>query len=303
VDVRRVAVLVAAVALTGGGCGTATDEPAGPLPSARFAIPSSTAPSTGASPSQPPSAPDSAAVRTHGDGARVRQAFTRGLAHYCTSYYTLESRTEEEHPPMDPASDLLYARSMARGAAISERLLSTLRPPPDLADTFAQFVQMTHELTTDRMSMAREIAAYGTDGPAGDDFDETVVARRPLAARLDAPICDGSLSRAEADAAVDAVRLVETSPDSARVCSELVTPAFLQYTWAGLADPVQGCIGSRQLLVAAFPDDIDVSEVTGADGITATVHYVLVGGCECPGNYVARLHMVDGTWKVDSISP
>jgi hypothetical protein len=290
-------------ALTLAGCGRGDDEPAGPLPTARFAIPSGASTPTTAPPAPSPSATDAVSVvEPAEDTPAARKAFTLGMADYCTTYYTLLAAAEEAHPELDPASDSTFERAAAAASARAERRLASLRPPPDLAEPFTEFVAVSHEITEAHDAMATWFANTGQEGPGGADFDRAALARRPLATALGAPICDGKLPPAQRTAVIDAVRTVETSHDSAEVCREGVTPGFLQYTWAVFADPVRACILTRDLTLADLPTDIEVDQVTGSDGITATVDYTHVGGCDCGSAAQARLHFVDGAWRVSSIS-
>ena len=59
---------------------------------------------------------------------------------------------------------------------------------------------------------------------------------------------------------------------------------------------------TRDVVGTNLPTDIDVERVTGADGITATVDYTHIGGCDCGSGAQARLHFVDGAWLVSWIA-
>lgn len=293
------------MALALSGCGAGDKEPAGPLPSARYAIPSSAAPVfEPVVPSATATADAQASVGPAADTAAARRKFKLGMAAYCTSYFTLQREAEDAHPAGDLASQVLLARAETQLAELTDRRLEKLRPPADLVEPFEHFVETTDRMTVARGHMAEALAATGGYGQAGNEFDQAVTERRELGAELAAPRCDGRLPAAEKASAIEAVRTFETTPDSAAACGELATPGFLQTRWYDLPDPLAGCIESREHNRTGgfgLPTDIVVGEVTGSDGLVATVRYAYVGGCPCGELAFARLHLVDGRWLVSNL--
>jgi hypothetical protein len=230
-------------------------------------------------------------------------SFVQGMADYCRSYYLGQRRAEDTYPRPDRQSLASFEQAAAASAQETEVQLRKLTPPAELATTFAQFVEQTHRLATARAAMASYVADTGKEGPAGDDFDTASSARWPLATALHASGCDGKLPPAQEKAVITALRTFETTQDSSAACSELATPGFLQTRFFDMPDPLAGCIATRSSAASGsgLAHDIEVQEVTGSDGIAATVHYSLVGGCECGENAVARLHFVDGRWLVSDL--
>ena len=208
--------LIAVLALT--GCGGGDDEPAGPLPTARFAIPSGAATSTPASPKASPSTPAGSVIDAVSeiepaeDTPAARKAFTRGMTDYCTTYYTLLAKAEEANPQLDSASDSVFEKAAAEASAEAERRLESLRPPPDLVAPFKDFVKVSHKITNAHEAMAQSYVSHRKAGAGGAAYDRAVVARRPLATALDATICDGKLPPAQAAAVIDVVRTVDDEP-------------------------------------------------------------------------------------------
>jgi hypothetical protein len=295
-------VTAVAAALAMSGCGGGDDQSARPAPTPQYKIPDSTAP-TPAPTTAPTIAPTIAAAETvEVAGSGSADSFTAGMTDYCRSYYLGQSRAEDAYPRPDSQSMVAFEQAAAASAQETEAQLAQLTPPAELATTFAAFVDQTHRLTTARNAMAGYLANTGVEGPAGDDFDAASSARWPLATALHAPGCDGKLPAAQEKAVVTALRRFETTADSTAACAELATPGFLQTRFFDLPDPLAGCISSRdsQAAGAGLASDIDVQVVTGSDGIAATVHYSLVGGCECGADTVARLHYADGQWRVSS---
>jgi hypothetical protein len=218
-------------------------------------------------------------------------------------FFVEQRRAEDAFPAPDLFSQIGFARAAARSAERLEPLLAALTAPPDLTYTFAEFVRNEGKLREARAGIAESLETTGEEGAAGDAFAAAIAARRPLAETMHADTCDGKLPPEERRAVVDALRTFETTADSEAACGDLATPGFLQTRWFDLADPLEGCITSRQHNAEGLglPEDIVVAEVTGSDGIAATVHYSLVGGCECGEDAVARLHAVDGRWLVSAL--
>lgn len=296
-------VLLAVVVLLAlGACGDA-DPVAGPPPTPRYRIPSGTptpAPAETPSASTVADVPD---VQTAEDTPEARAAFGHGLDDYCRSFYIGQVHAEDSFPRPDLQSLVRFDRAAALSARSTERALADLAAPAALAQTYAAFVAITHDISTARADMATSLASTGDEGPAGDDFDTAIAARRQLASELGAPGCDGRLPPAQRNAAVAALEEFETTDDSAAACGHLSTPGFLQTRFFDLEDPLRGCIESRDHDTGGgLPTGIKVTDVTGSDGIAATIHYSLIGGCACLGygETVARLHLVDGRWLVAS---
>ena len=296
---RGLLALIGMVALV--GCGNGDEQPAEPLPTARYRIEVPTpTPAASASASASGGVPGGPSV-----GSATSGGFAQGLDDYCTSYYQGQVQAEDAFPRLDLMSLVQRDRAEALSARRTARALRGLSAPIRFAHTYADFVALTNEIATDRARMARSLASTGQEGPAGDDFDTATIARRELASELGASGCDGQLPRAERTAAVAALKEFETTQDSAAACGELATPGFLQTRFSDLADPLTGCIQSRQRNTAwGLPTGIKVSEVVGSDGIAASIRYSLVGGCAClgSGEAIARLHLVDGRWLVASFS-
>ena len=293
--------MAAAATLLLVGCGSGGQEPAGPLPSARYAIPSNTAATS--NPVVPLTSTATPSTVPSDSSATARQGFSQGLDDYCTSFYTGQVHAEDSFPQPDLLSVVRFDRAAALSARKTERALALLVAPPRLAQAYAEFVALTHKISVARVSMARSLASTGAEGAAGADFDEAIIARRPLAVELGAPGCDGRLPPAQRRAAVAALEAFETTESASAACADLATPGFLQTRFFDLEDPLGGCIASRELDTrGGLPTGIKVSDVTGSDGIAATVHYSLIGGCGClgSGETVARLHFVDGQWLVAS---
>jgi hypothetical protein len=236
--------------------------------------------------------------------AAARTEFEQGLEQYCGRFYASERRADQQHPGQDRESLLAFDATVVRAASRTERLLDDLRPPPSLTETFSHFRHNAHEIYEARVALARADAS-GNVSVATIQLQTAVEERHSLARALGAGGCDDQLPPVERTGAVAATRAYDLTTNPQEGCADLVTPEFVSTQWADTADPMAACRADQEDR-GHDPDrvarDIEVSEVTGADGLTAVVHFVETGGC-CPGQKtVARLHLLDGTWKVRSIS-
>ena len=278
---------------------TASGGPAAAPSSSPAASPSaapSTPTATIAAAPQPPVDPDSSAGR---------KAFAQGLASYCTQFYVDQRTADEQYPGGDPASLVGFAQTTLEATPGEEEILAALAPPHDLARTFGKFMASARAVHKARSAAVKVTSAAEYDA-ANSALQAAIRSRYPLAKTLGAARCDGQLTAKERADVVAVTRSFTLTADSSKGCDTMVTTEYVANQWLDQADPMAACIADRtkrQRNPRIIAKDITVTEVTGVDGIQATVHFKEVGGC-CAGQAtVARLyHFPNGTWKVREMS-
>jgi hypothetical protein len=299
--VQGLALIVASVMALGVGCGNLiTGEPEDHGHGSPWAT--GTPPASPTPTATPEALPSSAATNTAADTRRGRKSFATGIATYCTRFFSAQSKAEDTYPVSDLASQVAFVRASAKAAHRSTRMLVGLTPPSDMADPYEDFVANAHDLIEARRASVETLMNTGNEGAPGEAVSHAVVERRTLAKQLHAKGCDGQLPPGQRAAVIDAVKRFETTTDSTAACRDLTTPAYLMTRWPHMADPLAGCIASRDADSRSGPGppqelrQIKVQTVTGSDGIGATVYYT--GACRCTDGGVARLHLVDGSWLI-----
>lgn len=236
--------------------------------------------------------------------ASARSQFDQGLAHYCLRFYSAERGADQRYPGQDRASLLAFDAMVVRAALRTDRILDGLQPPSDLVETFSRFRRNARDIYAARVALANADAS-GNVAVATIQFQTAFEERRPLARALRASGCDDELPPGERAAAIVATRAYDLTTDPRLGCVGLVTPEFVPTQWADTRDPMAACLADqddRSGDPARVATDIEVGEVTGADGLTATVRFVETGGCCAGQKTVARLHLLDGAWKIRSLS-
>lgn len=275
-------------------------------------VPTNDAKTSGA-PSVPSSSPSPTATATatkvrFTDTTAARKRFANGLATYCTRFYADQRSADETYPAEDRASVLAFDKSIDKMWLRDGKILDKLHPPTELAETFSEFVAnervvyLKHlAVSAAHLAVSAAPHAPGDSAGAGADFNAANEKRHPLGNALHAARCDGHLPPQERTAAIALTKTFEMSTDPDQQCVALVTPEFVRTQWADQPDPMAACVAnsaSRRRDTKHVTTDIKVSEVTGVDGLTATVHFFDVCGCAVPPLRVARLYSLDGSWKV-----
>jgi hypothetical protein len=236
--------------------------------------------------------------------ASARSQFDQGLARYCQRFYSGERRADQLHPGQDRASLLAFDAMVVRSAVRTDRILDGLQPPSDLTEAFARFRRNARDIYAARLALANADAS-GNVAVATIQSQTAFEERRPLAKALHASGCDDELPPVQRAAAVAATRAYDLTTSPQLGCVDLVTPEFVPTQWADAPDPMAACVADqndRGSDPARVASNIKVGEVSGADGLTATVHFVETGGCCAGQKTVARLHLIAGAWKIRSLS-
>lgn len=229
----------------------------------------------------------------------VSAAFGQGLADFCTKTALAQRQASLSRPVITPADVQAFSRTLQRAWTARTDQLETVTPPPALAGTFAQFVDNARAMAAARGRLARD----PDNSAVGAGVEDLFLVRRPLAAALGARRCDGELPMSQQRAVVDATRTFMSSIDPAQGCGALVTATFVETQFTKTADPEQFCT-DEVLRLADNPQlrshSITATEITGTEGISATVTFTEDDGC-CAGiPTVARLYYLDGRWKIHS---
>ena len=184
--------------------------------------------------------------------------------------------------------------------------IEELEPPEEDAETFDEMVAARKDLIAlaeDRVAAVKKndqeaIAANTKATEEASDLEDAA------SAELGAEICDGELPEEDAQAAEDTLREFATTADPETSCNSdtgLVTEPYLKQGFGG----VEACEGEQQKLEdnpKDLAEDIEVTDVTGVDGMAATIEYEDAGGLYDGQPSTATVYYVDNGWKIYSIS-
>ena len=184
--------------------------------------------------------------------------------------------------------------------------LQELEPPEEDAETYDEFLAAREDLIAageDRVAAVKSgdeaevVKAAEAQQKAGEAEDV-------IAEELGADLCEGTLPEEDAAAAEDNLREYATTADPATSCSSegeegLVTEPYLEEGFGG----VEACTKEQKAVEDNLAKDIEVSKVTGVDGLAATIEYEDVGGEFDAQPTEATLYYIDGGWKLFSLRP
>lgn len=261
--------------------------------------PAPTESATPAGPASPASPAAAAAKASH--RREVRQRFLAGVNGYCRAYYVMQKAANVRYPTT--SGDHPRSLFMLAGTRRLLARLDGLRAPSSLSRAeFRGFARnearLVHALREDASSNPGIVSA----GDAA--YNQVLANRHVFATNLGAKECDGLLPRAQARAATAATRHFIVTTDPHQACVALVTPQYLTSSEFGLsADPMAACYEEYRLEQAGsrpVAHDIDVQEVTGVEGLQATVTFTEVPDCGC-GTLTAKLYLEHGRWLVSEV--
>lgn len=223
------------------------------------------------------------------------RAFVAGVNGFCRGYYVDQRRAEERYPRPSGfhRENVLLMREDHRLL----RRLERLQPPPALSAVFDQFVANERRLGAGRTEEASQdptVRAEGTTEITGD-----IVLRHGYAMRLGTRECDGVLPPDQWVEAVRATQRFDLASDAHRACVGLVDPGFLPSRYSTSRDELAACVGEFRGHRAEDPTprNIRVTDVSGVEDLSATVHFREVPDCGC-GNLVVVLYRNQGRWLV-----
>ncbi len=213
--------------------------------------------------------------------------------------------------------DLGYETDPKDQAELGERILEirkqvlsdyeALEPSEDDAAAFDDLIAAREDLiaAAEERIAATESGDEAAVEEAVEAGEKAGEAEDEAAAELGADICDDELPEEDADAAVAAFEEFVTKTDPATSCdseSGVVTEPFLE---ANFGDP-EKCAKEQEVIEekgGIVAESIDVSKVTGVDGLAATVTLTEVGGKFDGDEEEATMYYLDGGWKVFSVRP
>jgi hypothetical protein len=200
-------------------------------------------------------------------------------------------------------AELAQAGQDARAEANEE--IEALEPPEDDAKAFEDYVAAREDLLAagEARVKAFESGDEAAIAKASEEASAAADAEDKAAAALGADLCDDELPAEDAQAAEDTLREFATTADPATSCSSdgLVTETMLEEYFGG----VEKCEKDQQKLEEnpdTLPEDVKVSEVTGVDGISATILFEDVGGKFDGQPSQASVYNLDGDWKLNSVT-
>ena len=193
---------------------------------------------------------------------------------------------------VDEAANL---RGVAAAIALSDAGFEAIEPPAEAASAYKL-------LLAGRGTVADLTESYAAALEGGKPQD-VVAARRALdagraelwsaGAALGLEACSGSLSGGEERAVTDLVEVVDTTSDPAKVCEGMVFESYVESAFGG----VDEC-RKFQRNADNTAQSIDVVNVTGTDGVAATVDFRDVAGPFDGRPLRATLFPLDGGWRL-----
>jgi hypothetical protein len=220
-----------------------------------------------------------------------------GIDSFCHAYYLRQRTTVERYPYPTPAD---YHRADVQLMTDDHELLARLerlQPPPALSGPFAQFLANEQRLGQARTREARLDPSVRSEGLS--QVDAAITARHADALPLGARGCDGVLPPKQWVQAVRAAQRFDLSSRVHQVCVDLVDPSFLPSRYPRAGNRLAACAREfrRHRAGDPKPRNIVVSDVSGVENISATVHFQEVPDCGC-GNLVIRIFHRHGQWLV-----
>lgn len=241
-------------------------------------------------------------------GGESGEDFLASVSSLCIeSSETVRDANLELGYSQDPKDQTKLANLVTEKRAAITDEIAALEAPEENADAFADYVEVRKEYVTADQARAKAVKSGDPAKieKANEVFSKTDKAEDKAAEDLGAEGCDGVLPQDEAQAAEDALREFSTTADPATSCDfkeGLVSEPYLKEGFGG----VEACEAEQKRLRAdpsLLPKDIDVEDVTGVEGVAATIDYADVKGEYADEPSTAILYNVDGGWKLFSIGP
>ena len=206
----------------------------------------------------------------------------------------------------DPKDQLESAKTILESRANATDEMKELEAPQADAKAFNEFLAAREDLVA--VSKERVTALEEGDEEAlaknAAAAEKANAAENQAAAELGTDLCDDELPEEDAQAAEDVLREFSTTADAETSCDPeaLVTETFLQDAVGG----VEACEKEQEALTKNpkdLPDDIEVKNATGVDGLGAVLEYEDVGGIFDSEPTRATLYYLDGSWKIYELAP
>lgn len=227
--------------------------------------------------------------------------FTAQANAVCTDSAKQSVQISQDAAPIASAADAkayLEALKPARQEAVDS--LGALEPPADAADAYKSFIEKRQE-GVDQIDEG--IAATGQDSTE-EDFaaararsQEISDEARALAEDAGLDVCAGILSDEAQKLATDNITEAGLSSAPDVVCDKLATEAFVSQQFGDR----QACADAQD--PSTVPEDLDVKNLRGTDGVEATADVTLIGGSSDGQSFEVSTVYDDGLYKVDGVSP
>jgi hypothetical protein len=223
------------------------------------------------------------------------RSFVAGIDGFCRAYYLSQRAVDEQYP--QPAA---VHRQDVLLMILDHKLfgrLGRLQPPPSLSAAFGRFVANEQRLG---QALTREASLDPTMRAEGfNEAEAAIVLRHGYGGRLGARECDGLLPPDQWVQVVRAAQRFDLASGVHQDCVDLVDPAFLPSRYPAAKNQLAACARDFRGHRAGDPrpHNIRVTDVTGVERLSATVHFREVPECGC-GNLVIRLYYRQGRWLV-----
>lgn len=178
--------------------------------------------------------------------------------------------------------------------ADAQAQLEALEAPADVSADWDEYLSLNQQRTD-----AREQAAVAADDPkafaaANGKALEALTKRDEVGARIGLGACANVLSEPDQQAITAAEEEFAAAEDPQRTCTEIFLEQYIESLWRG---DVQKCIDDP---VIAKQVEVDISKISGVDGIKAQVELELVGGQpRLEGHPITDYwYYVDGEWRL-----
>lgn len=176
-----------------------------------------------------------------------------------------------------------------------------IEAPEELAATYDGFLASREAIDEARVALTAANESGNTDkiAAADENLQATGEERAQIAKELGLTACTRELPADQQEAATAVLEELTVSTDPERVCDELVYEEYLEGSFPG-DDPYQRCADFQQKLIDQDQEatGIEVTRVTGTDGVGTTIEYSDVGGKFDGLPTKGTLYYEDGVWKV-----
>ena len=224
------------------------------------------------------------------------ESFNADVDALCLSQAEAAARAQMQLGQAESAADeAANLRGIAGAVAMSDSAFAAIEPPDSAVAGYEELLD------------ARAVVAELTESYAvaleGERPKKIVAARRALDAgrdelwdagsELGLTACSGRLSKRNEATVTELVEVVDTTSDPAKVCEGMVFDSYVDSAFGGVAE-----CRRFQRDAKNTAGSIDVQDVTGTDGIAATVDFRDVAGPFDGRPLRATLFPLDGRWRL-----
>lgn len=174
-------------------------------------------------------------------------------------------------------SELMEVARFEEVLAQTDDELRALEPPADLADTYAEFLDVRDAANVERGEVVEALQA-GDRAGADAGYDRITELDREswaLAEELGLEGCDYTLPAEEQAEIEETVDMIASSTDGELICEEYIYPEFIEAVFRGGFDR---CVAFQE--DPANVSEVSIESVAGYDGTSATAIYTKVGGSD-----------------------